>query len=83
MHEKTPHAEIESSLNPMDSLQGYLLPEVWFVPSWESIEASVLDSYLDVGFISSGILMYILLNLLEKSETDSPSFLFRDPNSVM
>jgi hypothetical protein len=28
VHEKAPHAEIKSSSNPMDSLQGYLLPEV-------------------------------------------------------
>jgi hypothetical protein len=28
VHEKAPHYEIESSLNPMDSLQGFLLPEV-------------------------------------------------------
>jgi hypothetical protein len=28
VHEKAPHDEIESSLNPMDSLQGYLLPKV-------------------------------------------------------
>ena len=36
-----------------------------------------------VGFISVGILLYIFLNLLEKSEIDSPSFLFRDPNSMI
>jgi hypothetical protein len=28
VHEKAPHAEIKSSSNPMDSLQGYLLLEV-------------------------------------------------------
>jgi hypothetical protein len=28
VHEKAPHAKIESSSNPMDYLQGYLLPEV-------------------------------------------------------
>jgi hypothetical protein len=28
VHEKAPHVEIESSSNPMDSLQGYLLPKV-------------------------------------------------------
>ena len=33
IHEKAPHDEIESSLNPMYSLQGFLLPEVWSVPS--------------------------------------------------
>jgi hypothetical protein len=48
LHEKAPHAEIESSSNLMNSLQGCLLPEVWFVPSWAYPEASVLDSYLDV-----------------------------------
>jgi hypothetical protein len=36
VHEKDPHAEIESSSNPMDSLQGFLLPEVWTVPTWAS-----------------------------------------------
>ena len=36
------------SSNPMDSLQSFLLPEVWFVPSWASAEASALASYLDV-----------------------------------
>jgi hypothetical protein len=48
IHEKAPHDEIESSSNPMDSLQGCLLPKVWYVPSWASAEASVLASYLDV-----------------------------------
>jgi hypothetical protein len=33
LHEKAPHAEIESSSNPMDSLQGHHLPEVWIVPT--------------------------------------------------
>jgi hypothetical protein len=44
VHEKSPHAEIKSSSNPMDSL----LPEVWYVHSWASVEASTLASYLDV-----------------------------------
>jgi hypothetical protein len=48
IHGKTPHAKIESSSNPMDSPQGFLLAEVWFVPSWASTEASALVSYLDV-----------------------------------
>jgi hypothetical protein len=48
VHEKDPHAEIESSSNPMDSLQGFLLPKVWFVPSWASFEALMLASYLAV-----------------------------------
>jgi hypothetical protein len=48
IHEKDTHAEIESSSNPMDSLQGCLLHEVRFVPSWESAETSVLASYLAV-----------------------------------
>jgi hypothetical protein len=48
VHEKAPHVEIESSLNPMDSLQGCLLLEVWFVTSWASAEALVLASYLAV-----------------------------------
>jgi hypothetical protein len=48
IHEKTPHAEIDSSSNPMDSLQHFLFAEVWSVPSWESIEASTLASYMDV-----------------------------------
>jgi hypothetical protein len=45
IHEKT-HVKIESSLNPMDSLQGCLLPEVWYVSSWASAEASM------TGFLS-------------------------------
>jgi hypothetical protein len=48
VHEKAPHVEIEASSNSMDSLQGCLLLEVWFVPSWASAEASTLDSYLAV-----------------------------------
>jgi hypothetical protein len=48
VHEKEPHVEIESSSNPMDSLQGFLLPEVWYVPSWASAKASMLASYLAV-----------------------------------
>jgi hypothetical protein len=48
VHEKAPHVEIESSSNPMDSLQGFLLPKVWFVPSWASVEASAMASYLVV-----------------------------------
>jgi hypothetical protein len=32
----------------MDSLQGFLLVEVRFVPSWASVEDSALASYLDV-----------------------------------
>jgi hypothetical protein len=35
------------------------------------------------GLISSGILLYILLNLLVKSDIDSPCFLFQAPNSVL
>jgi hypothetical protein len=48
VHEKDPHAEIKPSSNPMDSLQGFLLPKVWFVPSWAYVEASMLASYLAV-----------------------------------
>jgi hypothetical protein len=48
VHEKDPRVEIESSLNSMDSLQGFLLLEVWSVPSWASDEASTLASYLVV-----------------------------------
>jgi hypothetical protein len=48
IHEKAPHVEIESSSNPMDSLQDCMLPEVWYVPYWASAEASTLDSYLSV-----------------------------------
>ena len=48
VREKAPHAEIESSSNPMDSLQGFLLPEVWSMPSWAYVEASTLASYMDV-----------------------------------
>jgi hypothetical protein len=39
IHEKDPHADIESSSNPMDSLQGCLLPKVCYVPYWASTEA--------------------------------------------
>ena len=48
VHEKAPHAEIDSSLNPMDFLQGCLLLEVWYVPYWEATEASTLASYLAI-----------------------------------
>jgi hypothetical protein len=48
IHEKAPHAEIESSSNPMDLLQGLLLPEVWIVPTWASAEASTLAPHLAV-----------------------------------
>ena len=48
VHEKAPCDKIESSSNPMNSLQGFLLPEVWYVPSWAYVEASTLASYLDV-----------------------------------
>jgi hypothetical protein len=48
VREKAPHAEIESSSNPMDSLQGFLLLEVWYVPSWAYDEYLVLASYLAV-----------------------------------
>ena len=48
VHEKDPHAEIESSSNPMDPLQGNLLPKAWIVPSWASVEASSLSPYLVV-----------------------------------
>ena len=33
VHEKDPHAKIESSSNLMDPLQGCLLPKVWIVPT--------------------------------------------------
>jgi hypothetical protein len=32
----------------MDSLQGFLLPKVWFVPSWAYVEASTLASYVAI-----------------------------------
>jgi len=48
IHEKYPHAEIKSSSNPMDSLQGHLLLEVWIVPTWASTEAPSLDPHMDV-----------------------------------
>jgi hypothetical protein len=48
VHEKAPYAQIKSSSNPVDSLQGFLLHEVWYVPSWASTEASTLASYLVV-----------------------------------
>jgi hypothetical protein len=38
---------------------------------------------VSMGLISSGILLYILLNLLVKSNIDSPCFLFKAPNSVI
>jgi hypothetical protein len=48
VHDKVPHAEIESPLNTMDPLQGQLLHEVWIVPTWESTEALALATHLDV-----------------------------------
>jgi hypothetical protein len=48
VHEKAPHDEIDSSSNPMHSLQGCMVPKVWSVPSCASAEASMLASYLDV-----------------------------------
>jgi hypothetical protein len=45
VHEKDPHVDIES-LNPMDPLQGFLLREVWIVPTWEFAEASTLAPHL-------------------------------------
>ena len=48
VHEKAPHVEIKSSSNPMDSLQGHLLPEAWIVPSWASTKDSMLAPYLVV-----------------------------------
>jgi hypothetical protein len=43
----------------------------------------VILADVSVGLISSGILLYILLNLLVKSDTNSPYFLFKAPNSVI
>jgi hypothetical protein len=48
VHEKDPHAKIDSSSNPMDPLQGGLLPKVWIVPTWEFAEALTLAPHLDV-----------------------------------
>jgi hypothetical protein len=48
VHKKDSHVEIESSSNLMDSLQGLLLSEVWFVPSWSYAKASMMASYLAV-----------------------------------
>jgi hypothetical protein len=48
VHEKAPHVEIESSLNPMDSLQDFLLAKVWYVPSWAYAKALTLTSYLAI-----------------------------------
>jgi hypothetical protein len=48
LHERAPHDEIESSSNPMDSLQGFLLPEVWVMPTWASAEALVLVPHLAI-----------------------------------
>jgi hypothetical protein len=48
VHEKDPHAEIESSLNPMDPLQGCLLHVVWTMPTWAFAEAMTLSPHLAV-----------------------------------
>jgi hypothetical protein len=48
IHEKVPHANIDSSSNPMDSLQGHMLPEVWTMPTWASAEALALDPHMVV-----------------------------------
>jgi hypothetical protein len=45
--------------------------------------AKVILADVSEGFISSGILPYIRLNLLVKSGIDSPCFLLKAPNSVM
>jgi hypothetical protein len=45
--------------------------------------AYVILAEASVGSISSGILPYILLNLLVKLEIDSPFFPFKAPNSMM
>jgi hypothetical protein len=44
---------------------------------------NVIFADASLGLISAGILPNILLNLLIKSETDSPSPLFKFPNSEM
>jgi hypothetical protein len=48
VHKKDPHVDIESSLNPMDPLQVFLLPKMWTVPTWESTEAPTLAPHLAV-----------------------------------
>jgi hypothetical protein len=48
IHEKYPHDEINSSSNPMDPLQGFLLPELWIVPTWEFTEYLTLSPHLVV-----------------------------------
>jgi cell wall assembly regulator SMI1 len=48
VHEKASHAEIESSSNPVDSLQGSLFPKVWIVPTWAYVEAPVLAPHMAV-----------------------------------
>jgi hypothetical protein len=48
VHEKDPHAEIESSSNPMYPLQGFLLPEVWIVPTWVFFEDLTMAPHLAI-----------------------------------
>ena len=49
VHEKDPHAEIDSSLNPMDSLDEIdSLLEVWTVPTWASAKSQSLTPHMAV-----------------------------------
>jgi hypothetical protein len=45
---RIPHADIESSSNPMDPVQGFLLPEVCIVTTWEFVEELMLAPHLVV-----------------------------------
>jgi hypothetical protein len=48
VHEKDIHAKMESSSNPKDPLQGFLLHEVLIVPTWAFAEALTLAPHLAV-----------------------------------
>jgi hypothetical protein len=48
VHEKDTYTKIKSSPNPMHPLQGFLLPDVWTMPTWEFAKAPMLAPNLDV-----------------------------------
>jgi hypothetical protein len=48
IHENASHVEIESSSNPMDPPQDFLLHEVWTIPTWAFVEALVLAPHLAI-----------------------------------
>jgi hypothetical protein len=48
LNEKDPLADIDSSSNPMDPVQGFLRPEVWTVPTWAFTESLTMSPHLVV-----------------------------------